>query len=79
MNTDEIVSANDFVETKTLRYKLGSIWYYAKLFTIQVRVLHYLASVEITIETIEINFDSKPFIRYDRHLIGEKLTLKYFL
>jgi L-rhamnose isomerase len=75
-NTNEIMNVNDFVKTETLSYKLESIMYYVKQLTLQVKMLHHFACVELTLETIEIEY-GKPYIEYNRHLIGEKLTLKY--
>jgi hypothetical protein len=69
---------NDFVETKTFNHEFESIKYASLFTTIQVKVLPHLAYVEITLETIKNDSADKPIIRYDRHLIGKRLTLKYF-
>jgi hypothetical protein len=73
---NDIMNADDFVETETFRYELGYISD-DNLFIIQVKVLHHLACVELTLESIRKN-SGKPIIHYDRQLIGERLTLKYF-
>jgi hypothetical protein len=74
----EIMNVNDFAETKTLKYEIGRIRNNNLFITIQVKILHHLACIELTVETISIDsFTDKPFIRYDCHLIGERLTLKY--
>jgi hypothetical protein len=74
---NEIMNANDFVEAKTLRCDLGSICG-SNLFIIQVNVLHHLACIELTVETIESDLDGQVYIDYNLYLIGERLTLKYF-
>jgi hypothetical protein len=69
---------NAFIETNT--YTLGPKRdpYMIIMIVIQVKALHHLACVEVTVETIEKDDDGKLQTEYDRHLIGERLTLKYF-
>jgi hypothetical protein len=55
------MNAKDLVETKNLHYKLGVI-NGGLLFTIQVKVLHHLACLELTMETIKNDIDRKPNI-----------------
>jgi hypothetical protein len=77
-NTDEIMNSNDFVKIETLTYALGNIGG-DSLITIQAKVLHHLACVELTIEKLHLHRKSYELdIRYLPHLIGERLTLKYF-
>jgi hypothetical protein len=73
---NDIMDVNGcYAETKMFNYHLVNIG--DRPCTIQVKVLHHLACIELTVEVIDINRDGKPYTKYNQDLTGERLTLKY--
>jgi hypothetical protein len=68
------MNASSFVEAKHTDYEIGRSFEPYTLMTAQVKVLHYLACILLTIE----RHTNDRNIEYSYHLIGERLTLKYF-
>jgi hypothetical protein len=65
------------LETPNVYYQLAKLRDTNRI-TIQVKVLHHLASIELTVVKIEISIRDKCYTTYNQHLIDERLTLKYF-
>jgi hypothetical protein len=77
---NEIMNPNTFTKTSTIVYDLGCDLRYFNMITIQVKVLHHLACIEISLERNDASYvdPRKVYTVYFSHLIGESLTLRYF-
>jgi hypothetical protein len=74
------MNVNTFVKTKTRKYPVGRKLKPNELVTIQVKVLHHLACIEVTVERSFVPLSKNGQIRtvYSSHLIRERFTLRYF-
>jgi hypothetical protein len=76
-NMNETTNTIDTVKTTTSSYYLARFYGSAHC-TMQVKVLHHLACIELTVETVDLDRDGKTSSRCIKYLIDERLTLKYF-